>query len=301
MTGLDLCRWPYRALVAGLVGLTAAVPAPFAAAAEREAFRMSPANEAAALSIVAKARSEAGEFALAAELFRQAFRTDAKLPGYLYSAARCAQHGGLWARAIEDYQRFQAFAPFGDPLLAKAAEYLQEARAALARETEAARLAAQVRAAPAPALVSPAARELPAAPAPAIPAPRPIAGPLAVLSTSQREPASPLAWRRPAGYSALATGLVGLGVGGYCLLRGRNEVAALQADLAKTDAHGDIVGVARPEALARQDTARGHQAIGGTLLGVGVAMAAVGGYLAFTQPTSHVTLAPTGVQVAWRF
>lgn len=296
-------RWP-RAVAAGVAALLATASA-HAPATERKTFQVSKANEAAALSIVAKSKADAGEFALAADLYRQAYRIYPQVPGYLYSAARCAHLGGLWARAAEDYEQFLAAVPASDPQHPKASAYLAEVRQTLAREAAAAeerdrqaalqreKQAAAERAQRAAEEAAKRAAQASQAPAPPPPTPKP--------PPPQRPAVPPTTWQRPVGYTTVATGIAGLGLGGYYLLRGLGEVDDLQSDLSKTDAQGHIVGVPRDTALARQATANRHQAAGGVLLGAGVGLAALGVYLVWTRPAVQVAVTPDAVLVGWRF
>lgn len=87
-------------------------------------------EEAAALSVVAKSKADAGDFALAAELYQQAFRSDATELGYLYSAARCWHKAVRWPEAELAYDDFLKRAPADHPQRAKALQFVEEVRKA---------------------------------------------------------------------------------------------------------------------------------------------------------------------------
>lgn len=106
------------ALATALVAQLMAVPAAWAEPGDKD--------EAAAISQVAGAKAKAGEFALCAALFHQAYAKDPGYLAYLFSAARCAQKAGELDSAERDFRTYLARCPKGDKLAEKADQYLAE-------------------------------------------------------------------------------------------------------------------------------------------------------------------------------
>jgi len=69
---------------------------------------------------------EGADFARAAQLYHDAFRTDPSQPVYLYSAARAEHVGGLLDRAVSHYRQFAAIPGVNAGLSAKAKGYIDE-------------------------------------------------------------------------------------------------------------------------------------------------------------------------------
>jgi len=242
-----------------------------------------PARQQEALSLSQRALDAylAGDFARAALLYAQAWRT---WPGellYLYNAARAEQRAGQFEAAERDYQQFIDEAPPDHVELDKARQHLAEVRAA------------RKASAPAPAK---------ALPAPTV-EPRPAA--------TRAAPASPLR-PGPAGSSARSTGGVVLLVGGAGLAIGGGVVLAgaaadqtvLDAKLAQTQ-NGAIVGVDHATATAEQARINTRLYTGWALLAGGAVAGVVGGVLLATAPRAQVTVAPwpngSGLTLAARF
>lgn len=276
-----------------LLSLATAVPAVAAEPATGQA----AANEAAAMSIVARGKADAGEFAVAADQYRAAYRIDPKVPAYVYSSARCFHRAGQWQKAVEDYERYLAFAPKGDPQLAKAQEYLTEARVELAKQQEKDKELAAEQARKAAAEQKEreeAARQAAAAAA------------AQAMANARANQAESTSWQRPAGFVAVSAGVASLAAGAVFFVMSSSEVADLKAKLTATNNTGLITGITRDQALAEQSTANVHKAVGGALLGAGAVLGGLGAYWLLTgqapppqAPALHV--GPGGAQLSWRF
>lgn len=254
---------------------------------------VSHAEEAAALSIVAKAKADAGEFALAADMYEAAYRMDPTVGGYLYSAGRCAHKGGLWARAVENYKHYRQVTPPADPAYAKAGEYLAETEIELAKvEKTKAEDQAKVDAEKAAAANAAAAEKAKTAEA---------AKKAAEIRVPIVQKPVAAAWKKPASMGAIGVGVVALGLGGYFAARGLGEIGDLQAKLDQKDASGKVTGIEREAALTAQSDGNRHKWVGGALIGSGAILAAVGTWLYFSLDDVKVALAPDQLLLTWQF
>lgn len=266
---------------------------------------LSKEEEAAALSVVAKKKADDGEFAVAAELYLQAWQTFPKEPGYLYSAARCFHKGGRWDEAEKRYDEFVRTAPSDHPSHSKALGYRDEVRKVRSDEKvrqqaierlqqEQARLAEerrrlqlqQAEAKKAQDVQREAAREAQLRAA-------------ADLRARQGE------GRTAAGWSLVGVGALAGGLGGWMLWSGLAEAEALRGDLALVDAKtGKIIGITHREAEAARASALRSQAIGGTALGLGALAASAGVWLLLDRGkdrAASLSVTPVGLALALRF
>lgn len=293
---------PHRAVASVLLAaVLSATPVPLAAQPVKA--ELAKEEEAAALSIVAKSKADAGDYATAGELYLQSWQLDGKEAGYLYSAARCFHKASQWDKAAGAYRSFLQAAPASHPGRAKAEEYLGECeRAAVAaKEQERKRKEDERRAQEKAAedkrrQVEQAAKE---AAARELAAKDKAAREAAALLAKQRAEAQ--AWKTPAGWSALGVGVASLALGSIWVGGGMAARSDLEAELAKKDDAGRIIGIRRNDALSRQSAANGDIALGAGLVGAGLALAGVGGWLLLTRPAAQVAVGPSGVQVAFRF
>ena len=242
-------------------------------------------EEAAAISQVASAKHQAGEFGLCAELFHQAYDKDPTYLAYVFSAARCLHKKGDLDAAERDYRQFLARSPRGAPLVDKAQEFLDqllEERARLAAEAKKAAAAT-----PVPTVVQPVvvpAEVTPAAVAHSEP-PAPVRAPLTTVQ-----------W---AGWGLAATGLASVIAGGYLLSLGQADKAELEAALQHPKT-ALIVAITPAEARARDEAWRGSMRAG--FLAAGLGMAALGGGLILALKTpAQVSLGVDGIQIAWHW
>lgn len=256
-------RWPTRLA-------TALCLAVVAWAAPTTAQTPSVKDRAAAASIMAKGELDAGRFAKAAELYHQAYTIDPSEPGYLFSAARAEDKANDLTAAERDYTAFLKAAPPKHEKYEAAQNYLLEVRSRIAQvlhkqvqEMKAKEEAAKTAAASEP--PKPAATvAVPVQPAPppgvAKPAPQPTDS-----------------WKRPVGYAAVGLGVLGIGLGAALISSGSSDgKAAVDA--------GDV---------AAGRSANGTVMTGAVALGVGAAVAAVGGWLWWTAPdTTAVAVSP---------
>lgn len=305
LTTLPFARCGERVLSALLIAsvLAPSVLTPATAAAQTAGAELPKEEEAAALSIVAKSKADEGKYETAAELYLQSWQLDGKEVGYLYSAARCFHKASLWEKAAVRYREFLQKAPGNHPGREKAEEYLSECDklAVAAREQERKRKdeerKAQDRAAEEKRKqIEQAAK---AAAAKELAAKEQAAREAAALVAKRQAEAE--AWKTPAGWSALGIGAATLAVGAVWIGGGLADRSDLQTDLAKKDDAGRIVGVSRSVALQRQTAANNDIALGSALMGAGVALAGVGGWLLLSRPAASVAVSPGSVSVAFRF
>jgi hypothetical protein len=295
-----LCRRWASAVV--LAAVTAASLPPVAMAQTKT--DISPAEEAAALSIVAKSKADAGDYATAAELYLQSYKLDNKEVGYLYSAARCEQKAGLHERAAQTYRSFLAYAPESHPARAKAEEYIKECDSQVALQRDQDRRRKEEERRKADKLAEDKRKEaekVAAAKAAAdkLASDKLAADKLAATLAKRQQEAN--AWRTPAGWAAVGVGIASLAGGSVLLAGGMGDRSDLQARLDKKDGSGLIVGISRKEALSIQSAADSDVTLGSALVGVGVALAGVGGYLLLSRPDAKVAVGPGGVMVSVGF
>ena len=117
---MSSCHRPrswFLCLVVLLLGSSAATPA-FAA--------LDPVRAARAMAEQGTKAYESADFARAAQLYHEAFRTDPSQTVYLYSAARAEHVGGQLDRALQHYQQFAQTAGANAGLATKANAYIDE-------------------------------------------------------------------------------------------------------------------------------------------------------------------------------
>ena len=247
------------ALVLGFAAVPAAVVAQTGAARD----------EAAAISLVAAAKAKAGEFALCASLYQQAYRLDPGYLAYLFSAARCGQKSGDVDGAERDYRAFLSRSPAADPLAEKARGFLDEIlavrRAAMLpderpRATGAGAAAAVV---------------LPQAATPVTPLAGPSAAAVQGGVVAAARPADGLGW------ALLAGGAVALGTGGWLAAGGLGDRATLVDDLAHAP-NGLIIAESPAQARVRDDAWRTKAGAGISVGVAGVALVAWGAWRLWT-------------------
>ncbi len=260
--------------IGGLVALSLLLPsAGFAT-------KLDKAEQAAAISIAARGKAQAGDFKTCAELYHQAWLMDASERGYLYSAARCEQKAGLLTRASQDYARYLDGATANDALAQKARAHQIEVQAALRREAatkarvealkradqqrEAARKASQAR--------SQAAQK--------------------AKMTAMAKKGSAATTARPMAWSGVGGGVAVAAVGGWLLWSASSSIATLEGQLANKQ-DGRIVGISHEKATAAQSSANVRAGAGIAMVGVGLAAMGFGTWLLLRKQTS-VSVAPMG-------
>ncbi len=224
----------------------------------------------------AAALARDGKLALAAQMFHAAFDLNPSAWGYLYSAARAEHLAGDASAARRDYARYLAGAPADHPVRARAARYAK----ALAPPRPAAPASVEKPEKPPPRGADPAA---------ATTAPKPAAS---EASTGDAGSAAPtrgsesgigaradggLFSRRTAGWAALGAGAVGAAVGGWLLADALGRSADLEGRTS-APAGEKIVGISHAEAQDEAAAIAMDTRISGAVVGVGVALAATGGW-----------------------
>lgn len=127
----------FALLLALLLGLSAAAPA-FAA--------LDPVRAARAMAEQGTKAYESADFARAAQLYHEAYRTDPSQTVYLYSAARAEHVGGQLDRALQHYSQFTQAAGANAGLVTKANAYIVEVhRAQVDAQVQDAEMASRAR------------------------------------------------------------------------------------------------------------------------------------------------------------
>lgn len=139
--------------------------------------------------------------------------------------------------------------------------------------------------APAPTPPSPA-----RAPEPAVaPPPSPTVG--AVTSSPPDPAAAPGAWRRPAGWTATALGVLAVAGGGVTVAMASGAYDDLIGSMSDESGDGRVDTMTRSAAQAELDGINGRKRVGVALLGAGAALAAVGAWWLATAPDDGVSAA----------
>jgi len=205
--------------------------------------RVLPAEEAAAISVVAHSKSASRDYTLCADLYHQAYALDPKFIGYLYSAARCEQKGGLLDRAEKHYRVVLQRSPEETSIARRAGEHLREIM--------------EIRK--------------------ATPLPQMEERPVEVA-----QPVSPPEFPKPNlsarwGWSLLTVAAVASLGGGWVVEKGYENKGILEEKLSNLS-QGYIVGLTRDQALADEREYRSQYGVGGVLIGVGVTSLVLGGW-----------------------
>lgn len=287
-----------------------------------DACAVEPEKAAASLARQAVQVEEGGDPARAAELYLEAFRTDATQPNYLYAAARSEMTAGKTASAEEHFEQFLGLADAGTERADKARAYLADLRGSRAESKEMAanRAAAAGHWPEASKLYEELWNRIPTRwsslfkagqaaqqagdndragellrqylrEAPKSAADRPEAEDcLKRLGSTQAEPdargqVAPEAGNvsRAVAWTVLGTGVALLAGGAGLLFYGVSEEQALNRDLKLVD--GYVTGnVSHAQAQTRADTIALHQSLGLGLTAAGVAAAGVGTWLVLREP-----------------
>lgn len=312
--GQRLARWVAAALVLSVPSASVLPAAAWAASAASK--------EAAVVAKQALQYYQSGKWAIAAELYRRAYRIDPTRPEYLFGVGRAEQRAGNFKEALLAYETLLTILPEGEAFRAKVESAVAETKAEQAKQAAeqdaraaadaAARAAADAKAkadAEAQAKAEAAARakadkdradadkdraaaEAKAAEKTAGPTDgAKKAGPEVTLTDPRKAPAPAaepnwLGWGLVAGGGAMAFTGLGLGIG---VLSDGSDWASL---MAKKDQTGQIVGTDYQTAakMAEDLNQRGALALGVGL--VGLAAAGAGTWL-LLRKTDRVVIMPT--------
>jgi len=241
----------------------------------------------------------AKQWAIAAELYRRAYRIDPTKPEYLFGVGRAEQRAGRYKEAILAFETLLTILPVGDGFRAKVEGAVAETRAQKAEAEQKAQPVAQPEPEPEPEPgpkpepepepeLEPGPKPKPEPVAePAKPAVAPGLGTPGVVGTLPAAEPNLLGWGLVAGGGALA--FTGLGLGISVLSNGSDWTALME----KKNEEGQITGTDWQTAtkMAGELNQRSGLAIG---LGVaGVAVAGVGVWLLVKTP-GKVAVMPTG-------
>jgi len=248
-----------------------------------------------------------GQFALAAELYRKAFRLDPGRPEYLFGVGRSEQKAGRLPQARAAFDQVVALLPVSEPLAVKAQKALEELAAA----------PTPAPAAPAPA-PAPVAAAAPVAPTPAA-APAPVvasAPPVPIVTADKIKPAQtvvvapaataladPIPQRKVltwTGWGIGTAGLVGaLAFGGAAL----SERSWLEDKKQKGDSSQyDPARINASQITNSAESVNARWTGAAIAGGVGVVGAGLATWLTLTAPKSVVVAPlPGGVQVSVAF
>jgi len=260
-------------------------------------------------SVVAKQAMDyyaSGQFALAAELYRKAFRINPTQTDYLFGVARSEQRLGRIAESRAAFQQLLAVLPASDPLTAKSLQALE----AMKRDED-----AKVRPVAPPKPAEEAPPKVPEKVKPAdvqakpveTPARRAEVTPGKTAEAAKTATATPPVFidkpgadafggtRRTAGWAAAA--------GGVALAIVAGTMAGVAAsDEAWLDGH-DARNITRSQAISSQESINRVWTGAAVSGGVAVAAGAVGAWLLWTTPPRHAVVLPRpdGVALAMRF
>ena len=276
------------------------------------------------LAKVARSRAKAKSFGLAAQMFHEAYDIDRAEWRYLFSAARCEQLAGLYARAEKTYARFLKTGPTAHPLRDRAVRELTTVRIAMAETTAAAQAEAEQRRARESAAHEAAMRRAAAAKRrteTAVGATVAVTGGPATTGAATTGPATtgqaagPLgvrggasatsgSWQRPTGWTTLALGVVAAGVGGALYGLAMADKGDLEATVRDgRDAAGAVTALTFDDAQAKKASIDGRLQTWGAMTAAGAGVAIVGAVLLATSPRAPrplAALAPDGSwQVGW--
>jgi len=222
-----------------------------------------------------------GQFAMAAQLYRRAFRIDKSKPEYLFGVGHSEEKAGCIQEAIVAYQKLMRLVPATDPLA-------KQAKAALeALQTPAADPVALAPADPAPVAAPVAVGE----PAPVVAAPAP--------------PSQPQAdWKRSAGIASLAAGgavlIASAVLAGAALL----DQSRLDGNKLRETGSYDPARITSAQVRSRQSGVNNLWTGAAVTGGIAAVAGGFGAWALLTAPES-VTLAPgpgnLGVVLALRF
>ncbi len=289
-----------------LSALGAAVAPPVQAAGNQN-------SEATGVAKQAMDYYKAGEFPMAAELYRRAFRLDPTRPEYLFGLGRSLQNAQKFQDAMLAYESLLALLPATDPWSKKGRNAVRELQATMsALEKSAVHVPAPIKAEPVapapppePVKVVVEVRQLPAEPpkpAPPVvaPAPAPALPALQVEQIAQPVAVPRPAWRTWTQWSLLGVGAVALvaGVGVYGAAASDRSV--LDAKLGQTQ-NGYISGIGYADATAQAAAIGQHKTAGAIAMGVGAASAVAGGVLWWLDRSMQAAWlpVPVGTGVAW--
>jgi len=234
-------------------------------------------DEAEAVAATAAKRFKERQFVVAGELFLRAYDLRPR-PAVLFNAARSYEEAGETARAIELFEA-----------------YIEVAEDVGGRTDAQVRIDLLGRAAAHQGAVS--------SPATGVEPTRPHLQDLQAVAPSAVVAPAPARSSRAPGVATLAAGVAVAGTGLAFYLMGSAGGSSLQADLAKRDAAGHIVGVRQVDVADRNASIARDKTIAAVLGPVGVAAAAVGVYL-LVRPnhppeSAAFWLAPSGQGIAF--
>lgn len=224
--------------------------------------------------------TRAGNPALAAELYLQAYKTAPGRVEWLFKAAVAEQMAEAWQSALQHFDSYLTVAP------ATAEERGQaQARAAWLRQKLG--LQPPVVVEPPPVTVAPSKTE-------------PVAAPVVVPVVAQ--PAQVVAVPAWPGWASLGGGVVLLAGGAVLLMSAQSDAAAL-TEAQNHDTGQLITGISRETALDRASAINTRAAIGWAATGVGLAASGFGIWWLSQRPQQSAVVLPTsnGVLLAVRF
>ncbi len=279
--------------------------------------------EAAGVAKQAMDYYKAGEFTMAAELYRRAFRIDPTRPEYLFGLGRSLQNAQKYQDAMLAYESLLALLPATDPWSKKGRNALRELQTTMAALERTLPTKPEVKPEPAPLPVAkpapepvkpapppePVAPPTPVKPPPVVVTPvaapvvvKPVAAPVVVATAPPADPAP--RWRTYARWGLLGAGAVAVIAGAAVYGSAASDRSALDGKLAQTQG-SYISGISYADATA-QAAAIGHKKTAGAVtLALGAAAALGGGALWLTDALQQSAWVPTptlnGVQWAGRF
>jgi tetratricopeptide (TPR) repeat protein len=239
-------------------------------------------KEAAMASHVAHAALSRGEFAKASNFYKEAWKLDSSVLGYLFSSARAAHRGGDLDTAEQDYSDFlERNKNKKSPLVEKTKGYLLEVRKA--RELKIKEKLAKTQAE----MAAMKARQKAAA------------APPAAVKAPARGGVPTAAWVALGGGALLAI------AGGSMYAIASSQRADLDAKLDQKNAKGKITGITQADAKVERESIETGKTVAAAMGGASVLALGVGAWLWWSAPDAHVAFSPAadgrGLLVSVRF
>lgn len=267
---------------------------PLAAMAQSAGSRGTGSHSAAEASMVSKQALDYyknGEFQLAAELYRRAFRIDPTKPEYLFGLARSLQNGKQFKEAVVAYESLIALLPATDPWSRKGRQALSELQATMGaldrtaaekkepiKETPPVETPKPVEIQKPVEVVKPVETPKPVEVVKPVEAPKPleVGKPMEVITSPKIQQSD---WKTPTEWTLLGVGAAGIVTGIVLVAVARSDRADLDKRLAQTSSGGLISGTGYSQAKSDADSIAARETGGVIALSVGVVSAGIGAWL----------------------
>ncbi|MCO4763795.1 MAG: hypothetical protein KC502_19940 [Myxococcales bacterium] len=323
----------YRASVTALVVACCLSAATFASVSPALCADKTVRARGIELAKVARSRAKAKSFALAAQMFHEAYNIDRTEWSYLFSAGRCEQLAKQFDKAERSYARYLNVSPTDHKLRQRAIRELTNVRMALAKARANNRAPAVVGGAPPVAGDQPpastgagatgagstgtAAAKPATSPAKLTPNTAAKTGPASVPAPSRTQPSTTPktsammtrtvqpaggSWHRPVGWGGVAVGVIVAGVGGALYAMAAGDKSDLETQVADgTNEGGLIAGISFADAQSQKSAIESRLSTWGAVTAAGAGLVTVGAILLATAPDSGSPVAALSPDGRWQF